>query len=65
MKLSWELKQDYIAAYAVQGHRARMEDRFVVNTDMNDIGISLFAVFDGHGGEVIFYEINDLFMAIF
>ena len=51
VKLSWELKQGYIAAYAVQGHRARMEDRFVVHEDMNDTGVSLFAVFDGHGGE--------------
>lgn len=52
MKLSWELKQRHIAAYAVQGHRARMEDRFVVNEDMNNTGVSLFAIFDGHGGEV-------------
>jgi len=52
VKLSWELKQDNIAAYAVQGHRARMEDRFVVNEDVNNTGVSLFAVFDGHGGEV-------------
>ncbi|XP_039314941.1 protein phosphatase 1L isoform X3 [Solenopsis invicta] len=51
IKLNWELKQDYIAAYAVQGHRARMEDRFVVNEDMNNTGVSLFAIFDGHGGE--------------
>lgn len=51
VKLSWEFKQGYIAAYAVQGHRARMEDRFVVNEDMNSTGVSLFAVFDGHGGE--------------
>lgn len=51
-KLSWELKEGYISAYAVQGRRARMEDRFVVNDDINDTGVSLFAVFDGHGGEV-------------
>ncbi|XP_011866543.1 PREDICTED: protein phosphatase 1L [Vollenhovia emeryi] len=51
VKLNWELKQDHIAAYAVQGHRARMEDRFVVNDDMNNTGVSLFAIFDGHGGE--------------
>ncbi|XP_029177598.1 protein phosphatase 1L, partial [Nylanderia fulva] len=51
VKLSWELKQNHIAAYAVQGHRARMEDRFVVNEDINNTGVSLFAVFDGHGGE--------------
>ncbi|OAD52854.1 Protein phosphatase 1L [Eufriesea mexicana] len=51
IKLSWELKQGYIAAYAVQGLRPRMEDRFVVNEDMNNTGVSLFAIFDGHGGE--------------
>ncbi|XP_028047839.1 protein phosphatase 1L isoform X2 [Monomorium pharaonis] len=51
MKVYWELKQDHIAAYAVQGHRARMEDRFVVNEDINNTGISVFAIFDGHGGE--------------
>ncbi|XP_066583508.1 protein phosphatase 1L [Prorops nasuta] len=51
VKLSWELKQGNIAAFAVQGHRAHMEDRFVVNEDMNNTGVSLFAVFDGHGGE--------------
>ncbi|XP_076635042.1 protein phosphatase 1L isoform X1 [Colletes latitarsis] len=51
VKLSWELKQGYIAAYAVQGHRAHMEDRFVVKEDMNNTGVSLFAVFDGHGGD--------------
>ncbi|XP_033328697.1 protein phosphatase 1L isoform X1 [Megalopta genalis] len=51
VKLSWELKQGHIAAYAVQGHRPRMEDRFVINEDMNSTGVSLFAVFDGHGGE--------------
>ncbi|XP_043275635.1 protein phosphatase 1L isoform X2 [Venturia canescens] len=50
-KISWELKQGYVAAYAVQGHRAHMEDRFVVNDDINRTGVSLFAVFDGHGGE--------------
>ncbi|OXU30116.1 hypothetical protein TSAR_003792 [Trichomalopsis sarcophagae] len=50
-KLGWEFKQDYIAAYAVQGHRAHMEDRFVVNNDINNTGVSLFAIFDGHGGE--------------
>jgi protein phosphatase 1L len=51
-KLSWELKEGIVAAYAVQGRRPRMEDRFVVNADINKTGVSLFAVFDGHGGEV-------------
>lgn len=58
VKLSWELKQGNIAAYAVQGHRARMEDRFVVNENLNNTGVSLFAVFDGHGGEVSFDLFN-------
>ncbi|XP_012266723.2 protein phosphatase 1L-like isoform X2 [Athalia rosae] len=50
-KLSWELTEGYISAYAVQGRRARMEDRFVVNDNINGTGVSLFAIFDGHGGE--------------
>ncbi|XP_033209840.1 protein phosphatase 1L [Belonocnema kinseyi] len=50
-KLSWELKEGYVAAYAVQGHRSHMEDRFVINEDINNTGVSIFAVFDGHGGE--------------
>jgi protein phosphatase 1L len=29
-----------------------MEDRFVVNNNINETGVSLFAIFDGHGGEV-------------
>ncbi|XP_063232789.1 protein phosphatase 1L isoform X1 [Bacillus rossius redtenbacheri] len=49
--LSWELKEGNIAAYAVQGRRPRMEDRFVVEEDINKTGVSLYAVFDGHGGE--------------
>ncbi|XP_058808467.1 protein phosphatase 1L isoform X2 [Phymastichus coffea] len=50
-KLNWEFKQGNTAAYAVQGHRSHMEDRFVVNHDINNTGVSLFAIFDGHGGE--------------
>ncbi|XP_046676999.1 protein phosphatase 1L-like [Homalodisca vitripennis] len=50
-KLSWELKEKTVAAYAVQGRRPRMEDRFVVNENINNTGVSLFAIFDGHGGE--------------
>ncbi|XP_022919119.2 protein phosphatase 1L [Onthophagus taurus] len=50
-KSSWELKNGPVAAYAVQGRRPKMEDRFVINNDINKTGVSLFAVFDGHGGE--------------
>lgn len=51
-KQSWELKEKNVAAYALQGRRRRMEDRFVVNENINNTGVSLFAIFDGHGGEV-------------
>uniref|UniRef100_A0A023F8K4 Putative serine/threonine protein phosphatase n=1 Tax=Triatoma infestans TaxID=30076 RepID=A0A023F8K4_TRIIF len=50
-KLSWELKEGNIAVYAVQGRRPKMEDRFVVNENINGTGVHLYAVFDGHGGE--------------
>ncbi|XP_044593155.1 protein phosphatase 1L isoform X2 [Cotesia glomerata] len=50
-KISWELEQNNVAVYAVQGHRDHMEDRFIVNSDINRTGVSVFAVFDGHGGE--------------
>ncbi|KAF7994515.1 hypothetical protein HCN44_003987 [Aphidius gifuensis] len=50
-KQNWELKQKYVAAFAIQGHRAHMEDRFVINDDISGTGVSLFAVFDGHGGQ--------------
>lgn len=49
---SWELKESNIAVYAVQGRRLKMEDRFVISEDINKTGISVFAIFDGHGGEV-------------
>lgn len=50
-KLDWEFKGDYTAAYSIQGHRANQEDRFVIH-DIDNTGVSLFAVFDGHGGQV-------------
>ncbi|XP_055599914.1 protein phosphatase 1L isoform X2 [Uranotaenia lowii] len=50
-KHSWEDKRGTSAVYAVQGRRPRMEDRFVIDENINETGISLFAIFDGHGGE--------------
>lgn len=58
-EFSWELKQGHIAAYALQGYRTRMEDRFVVNKDIGNTGVSLFAVFDGHGGEFAANYVRD------
>ncbi|CAH1391589.1 unnamed protein product [Nezara viridula] len=48
---SWDLREDSVAVYAVQGRRAKMEDRFVINKNIDGTGVSLFAVFDGHGGD--------------
>ncbi|XP_058121567.1 protein phosphatase 1L [Anopheles ziemanni] len=50
-KHSWEERTTGSAVYAVQGRRARMEDRYVISENINNCGISLFAIFDGHGGE--------------
>ncbi|XP_055550321.1 protein phosphatase 1L isoform X2 [Wyeomyia smithii] len=50
-KHSWEEKAGSSAVYAVQGRRPRMEDRFVIDENLNNTGISLYAIFDGHGGE--------------
>lgn len=48
---SWQMKIGHIAAFAIQGRRPKMEDRFVINDNINNTGVGLFAVFDGHGGE--------------
>lgn len=48
---SWQMKVGHIAAYAIQGRRPKMEDRFVMNDNINNTCVGLFAVFDGHGGE--------------
>uniref|UniRef100_A0A182JFX7 PPM-type phosphatase domain-containing protein n=1 Tax=Anopheles atroparvus TaxID=41427 RepID=A0A182JFX7_ANOAO len=50
-KNSWDERTTGSAVYAVQGRRAKMEDRYVISENINNCGISLFAIFDGHGGE--------------
>lgn len=50
-KNSWDFKSGPIACYAVQGYRPKMEDRFVINENVQNTGVTLLAVFDGHGGE--------------
>lgn len=50
-KSSWQSKEGPIAAYAVQGRRPKMEDRFVINENINNTGVRLLAIFDGHGGD--------------
>ncbi|XP_037816686.1 protein phosphatase 1L isoform X1 [Lucilia sericata] len=49
---SWEALRAQSSAYAILGRRPRMEDRFIIEENINNnTGISFFAVFDGHGGE--------------
>lgn len=50
-KQSWEETKEGSSAFAVQGRRLKMEDRFVLEENINNTGISFFAIFDGHGGE--------------
>lgn len=50
-KQSWEKKGTLSAAYAIKGRRAHMENRFIINENINNTGISLFAIFDGYGGD--------------
>lgn len=49
----WAYSTGNVAVFAIQGRRSHMEDRFVINENIKDTGVSLFAIFDGHGGEVI------------
>lgn len=49
---NWKFEGKNIGVYAIKGRRSQMEDRFVIKSNIMNTGISLFAVFDGHGGEV-------------
>ncbi|XP_051984905.1 protein phosphatase 1L-like [Xyrauchen texanus] len=49
---TWEFRNNNVAVYSIQGRRDHMEDRFEVLTDLvNRSHPSVFAIFDGHGGE--------------
>lgn len=48
---SWETVGKSAAVFAIQGRRKKMEDRFIVR-ETTDVGVSIFAIFDGHSGEV-------------
>ncbi|XP_026821193.1 protein phosphatase 1L [Rhopalosiphum maidis] len=48
---NWKFNGKNIALYAIKGRRSQMEDRYVIKTNIMNTGISLFAIFDGHGGE--------------
>lgn len=49
---NWKFEGKNIGLYAIKGRRSQMEDRYVIKSNIMDTGISLFAIFDGHGGEV-------------
>ncbi|XP_067624509.1 protein phosphatase 1L isoform X2 [Eurosta solidaginis] len=50
--LYWEEVRQQSAVYALLGRRPRMEDRYIIEENINNnTGISFFAIFDGHGGE--------------
>lgn len=49
---NWKFDGKNVALYAIKGRRSQMEDRYVIKTNIMNTGISLFAIFDGHGGEV-------------
>uniref|UniRef100_A0A2S2PBY3 Protein phosphatase 1L n=1 Tax=Schizaphis graminum TaxID=13262 RepID=A0A2S2PBY3_SCHGA len=48
---NWKFNGKNVALYAIKGRRSQMEDRYVIKTNIMNTGISLFAIFDGHGGE--------------
>lgn len=49
---NWKFEGTNIGVYAIKGRRSQMEDRYVIKSNIMDTGISLFAIFDGHGGSV-------------
>lgn len=49
---NWKFEGKNVAIYAIKGRRSHMEDRYVIKSNIMDTGISLFAIFDGHGGQV-------------
>jgi hypothetical protein len=55
---SWCTVGENAAVFAIQGRRPHMEDRFVLAENFGDSGVSMFAVFDGHGGEVCYSQIS-------
>ncbi|CAH0383508.1 unnamed protein product, partial [Bemisia tabaci] len=50
---TWQEKGKYSAHFAVQGSRESMEDTFTIQETMEKIKAAYFAVFDGHGGNLV------------
>lgn len=51
---TWDLKSNsgYAACFALQGRRPKMEDRFTLVEKLGGTPLNLYAIYDGHGGEV-------------
>lgn len=51
---TWDLRSNsgLAACFALQGRRPKMEDRFTLIEKLGTTPLHLFAVYDGHGGEV-------------
>lgn len=61
---NWKYEGKNVALYAIKGRRSHMEDRYVIKTNIMDTGISLFAIFDGHGGEVSLKYFTNIFFLL-
>ncbi|XP_033124980.1 protein phosphatase 1L-like [Anneissia japonica] len=48
--IQWELKEDNIGIYSIQGRRPHMEDRYDYADDSGKSGVMFYGVYDGHGG---------------
>lgn len=51
---TWDLRSSsgQSACFALQGRRPKMEDRFTLVEKLGSTPLHLFAIYDGHGGEV-------------
>lgn len=65
-----ELADSY-GVYSIQGLRDHMEDRYVCCPDLSSVGtkplekpVALFAVFDGHGGDVTSTFVSQRFPSV-
>lgn len=52
---TWDLRSGsgQAACFALQGRRPKMEDRFTLVEKLGGTPLNLYAVYDGHGGEVV------------
>ena len=61
-KTSWEYKGKSVSVYSIQGRRPHMEDRFHVMEQENGTKHSIYAIYDGHGGDVWLFIKNSFIL---